>query len=100
MDKHANLIGEFSFFTIRNNYIYPKYTSGCFPVCFPIIPTVNVIANPYYVNGMTVRNDLMINFWLALSTFAFFIYYCRQESLRRNGVASMVNKSLKCCTWM
>ena len=23
------------------------------------------------------------------------IYYCRQESLRRNGVAIMVNKSLK-----
>ena len=29
-----------------------------------------------------------------------FIYYCRQESLRRNGVAIMVNKSLKCSTWM
>ena len=28
------------------------------------------------------------------------IYYCRQESLRRNGVAIMVNKSLKCSTWM
>ena len=26
--------------------------------------------------------------------------YCRQESLRRNGVAIMVNKSLKCSTWM
>ena len=26
------------------------------------------------------------------------IYYCRQESLRRNGVAFMVNKSLKCST--
>ena len=29
-----------------------------------------------------------------------YIYYCRQESLRRNGVAMMVNKSLKCSTWM
>ena len=29
-----------------------------------------------------------------------FIYYCGQESLRRNGVAIMVNKSLKCSTWM
>ena len=28
------------------------------------------------------------------------IYYCRQESLRRNGVAIMVNKNLKCSTWM
>ena len=25
----------------------------------------------------------------------YYIYYCRQESLRRNGVAIMVNKSLK-----
>ena len=29
-----------------------------------------------------------------------YIYYCRQESLRRNGVAIMVNKSLKCSIWM
>ena len=29
-----------------------------------------------------------------------YIYYCRQESLRRNGVAIMVNKSLKCSTWL
>ena len=28
------------------------------------------------------------------------IYYCEQESLRRNGVAIMVNKSPKCSTWM
>ena len=28
------------------------------------------------------------------------IYYCGQESLRRNGVAIMVNKSLKCSTWL
>ena len=28
------------------------------------------------------------------------IYYCRQESLRRTGVAITVNKSLKCSTWM
>ena len=27
-----------------------------------------------------------------------YIYYCGQESLRRNGVA--INKSLKCSTWM
>ena len=25
-----------------------------------------------------------------------YIYYCGQESLRRNGVAIIVNKSLKC----
>ena len=29
-----------------------------------------------------------------------YIYYCGQESLRRNGVAIKVNKSLKCSTWM
>ena len=29
-----------------------------------------------------------------------YIYYCRQESLRRNGVAIMVNKSPQCSTWM
>ena len=29
-----------------------------------------------------------------------YIYYCGQESLIRNGVAIMVNKSLKCSTWM
>ena len=28
-----------------------------------------------------------------------YIYFCGQESLRRNGVAIMVNKSLKCSTW-
>ena len=29
-----------------------------------------------------------------------YIYYCWQESLRRNGVALIVNKSLKCSIWM
>ena len=29
-----------------------------------------------------------------------YIYYCGQESLRRNGVALIVNKSPKCSTWM
>ena len=29
-----------------------------------------------------------------------YIYYCGQESLRRNGVTVMVNKSPKCSTWM
>ena len=34
------------------------------------------------------------------STDDHYIYYCGQESLRRNGVAIMVNKSLKCSAWM
>ena len=29
-----------------------------------------------------------------------YIYYCQLESLRRNGVANIVNKRLKCSTWM
>ena len=29
-----------------------------------------------------------------------YIYYCGQESLRRNGEATMVKNSLKCSTWM
>ena len=29
-----------------------------------------------------------------------YVYYYGQESLRRNGVAIVVNKSLKCSTWM
>ena len=29
-----------------------------------------------------------------------YIYYCVRESLRRNGVAIIVNKSLKYSTWM
>ena len=28
------------------------------------------------------------------------IYYWGQESLRTNGIAIIVNKSLKCSTWM
>ena len=29
-----------------------------------------------------------------------YIYYCGQESHRRNGVALIVNTSLKCSTWV
>ena len=29
-----------------------------------------------------------------------YAYYCGKESLRRNGVAIIVNKSPKCSTWM
>ena len=29
-----------------------------------------------------------------------YIYYCGQESLRRNGIAISQQKSLKCSTWM
>ena len=29
-----------------------------------------------------------------------YMYYCGQESLRRNGIATMANKNPKCRTWM
>ena len=41
--------------------------------------------------------------WTEMSEFNsddHYIYYCGQESLRRNGVAHIVNKSLKCGTWV
>ena len=41
--------------------------------------------------------------WTGMGEFnsdSHYIYYCGQESLRRNGVAIMVNKSLKRSTWM
>ena len=41
--------------------------------------------------------------WIGMGEFNsddHYIYYCGQESLRRNGVAIMANKSPKCSTWM
>ena len=41
--------------------------------------------------------------WTGLGVFNsddHYIYYCGQESLGRNGVAIMINKSLKCSTCM
>ena len=41
--------------------------------------------------------------WTGISEFNsddHYIYYCGQESLRRNAVAIIVNKNLKCSTWM
>ena len=41
--------------------------------------------------------------WTAMREFNsddHYFYYCEQESLRRNGVAITVNKSLKCSTWV
>ena len=29
-----------------------------------------------------------------------YVYYCGQESLRRNGITIFINKSPKCSTWM
>ena len=42
--------------------------------------------------------------WIGMGEFNsddYYIYYCGQDSLRRNGIAIIVNKkSLKCSTWM
>ena len=41
--------------------------------------------------------------WIGMGEFNsddHYSYYCRQESLRRNGAAIIVNKSPKYSTWM
>ena len=41
--------------------------------------------------------------WIGMGKFSsdvHYIYYCGQESLRRNGVAFIVNGNLKCSTWV
>ena len=41
--------------------------------------------------------------WVGMGEFnsdGHYIYYCGQESLRRNGVALRVNRSLKCSSWV
>ena len=41
--------------------------------------------------------------WTGMGEFSsddHYIYYCRQESLRRNRGALIVNKSPKCSTWV
>ena len=41
--------------------------------------------------------------WTAMGEFNsddHYIYYCGQESLRRNGVALIANKSEKCSSWV
>ena len=41
--------------------------------------------------------------WIGMGKFSsdvHYIYYCGQESLRRNGVAFIVNRNLKCSTWV
>ena len=41
--------------------------------------------------------------WTGMGKFnsdGYCIYYCGQESLRRNGVPLIVNKSLKCSIWV
>lgn len=72
MDKYIAIQEkEFLVLTFRNNYTFLK--CSCVLCChfffsFPhIVPVVNAVADPYYLDGMTIRNDLEIDFWLALS---------------------------------
>ena len=81
--------------------------------------TENIIWNPWNVRSMNQGklevvkqemarvnvDNLGINKlkWTGMGEFNsddHYIYYCGQGSLRRNGVAIMVNKSPKCSTWM
>ena len=45
-------------------------------------------------------NELKYTGMSELNSDDHYTYHCGQESLRRNGVALRVNKSLKCSTWM
>ena len=47
-----------------------------------------------------VINELKWTGMGAFNSDNYCIYYCGQETLRRNGVAIMVNKSPKCSSWM
>ena len=38
--------------------------------------------------------------WTGMGEDDHHVYYCGQKSLRRNGAAIIVNKSMKCSTWM
>ena len=41
--------------------------------------------------------------WIRMGKFnsrKHYVYYCGQESIGRNGVALIVNKSLKCSNWV
>ena len=41
--------------------------------------------------------------WIGMGKFNsddHYVYYCGKESLRRNEVSLIVNKSLKCSTWV
>ena len=52
------------------------------------------------VNILGISSELK---WTGMGEFNshdHYIYYCGQKSLRRNGVAIIVNKSLKCSTWV
>ena len=45
-------------------------------------------------------NELKYTGMSELNSDDHYTYHCGQESLRRNGVALRVNKSLKCSTWV
>ena len=84
--------------SIANSQSLPKLTSSesvmpsnqlilCHPLLLlpSIFPSIRVFSNESALHIFTLDH---------------YIYYCGQESLRRDRVAIIVNKSLKCSTWM
>ena len=51
------------------------------------------------VNNILGISELKWTGMVNLNSDDHYVYYCGRESLRRNGVAIMVNKSPKCSTW-
>ena len=69
----------------------------------PVFPT----ASPSHQDASTYVNIGILGIselkWMGMGEFNsvnHYIYYCGQESLRRNGVALIVNNSTKCSYWV
>ena len=61
----------------------------------------NFEVNAYHVLEIQTKSTLPGSSALYFAwIFSHYIYYCGQESLRRNGVAIIVSKSPKCSVWM
>ena len=53
--------------------------------------------------GSMISKEISELKWMGMGEFNsddHYIYNCGQESLRRNGIALLINKSLKCRTWV
>ena len=47
--------------------------------------------------------EISVLIWTGIGEFISdddYIYYCGQDSLRKNGIGLLVNKSPKCSTWV
>ena len=78
--------------------------------CFSCIFICYVKNKKYFAFSKQKKKRVNINIsgmtelkWTGMGEFNsddHYIYYCGHESLRRNGVAIIVNMSLKCSTWI